>query len=54
MNRKDKGVRVSDDAYEQIKWLAKDENRTMKAIIDLSVFNWLGSRYAKYIKSRKK
>ena len=49
-----KSVKVSDDTYDMIQWLAGKEKRTRKAIVDLAVFNWLGERYKQYIKSKGK
>ena len=49
-----KAVKISDEIYKQVKWLSKEENRTIKAIIGLSIVDRMGKRYEKYVKDRKK
>ena len=49
-----KTVRISDEAYEQAKWLVKQEDRYFHTIVERSIFAYLGDRHSKYVKDKNK
>lgn len=49
-----KTMRISDETYEQLRWIKKDERRNMCDIVSLSVTSYLGTRYVNYAKDKKK